>query len=796
MVKEIEMQDAAEMGRELGWDIVLCYPIEDENKKDNEKEKAKVIFRNQQRRNILFRLRKIGFLIAQQKSVDDDTVLVKISAPTQVLEPYAELIGLEMKTKTIDPQTKNPYYEEFSRENRDHFASDSNRFFNSLERQKIIFGLMEERIELGGCGLDIDKLKREKVVTFVPLHDKKAKKELAEKWIETDFNWEGFLKFFRYQPLHDIRDYFGEKVAIYFAWLDWYTKFLMPLSIAGIIVFGIQIGYGLDYSNLATVVYSVIICLWTTVFVETWKRQNAALAYFWDVQDFEEEEHVRQEFIGTEKPGVFTDQGNWVDLSYKIEKEQVDKDRIPHSPYFPPFARYRRIAGSVSVLLVFCVCLIIGTFAILAFRVFLQAENRAGALGGGVLAGIVNGVFIAFMNTIYSGIAEKMNQWENHRTDTEYEDKLIAKQFSFKFVNSFSTLAFIAFAKDDPIPNWLESVPKDKWPAEFSQPSEILGLDIGRCKGDSCMSELFTQLMTLQLTMIFVSNFTEVIIPFLIQKIQLVLNVRQATKMMNQGRISTNVTDLLPTNEKNVPEIEKETYAPVFVGVIDEYTELMIQFGYVTLFACAFPLSSFCALINNFVEVRVDGFKLLFGTQRPIYKGAEDIGTWLIVLDFTSILSVISNCAIICFTSGVLRGEIVDRNSPGYYSCTSTCYKTLPNISSVSTDWQVISNTKFALDTFTGCLQNCTCESPIQTCYGLVTRIWAFVIAEHILIGIKVLMKIAIPDKPGYVAQAEARAEVEKSIKTWEKKESKVTPEELQEWITGEYSSDVWDKEK
>lgn len=38
------------------------------------------------------------------------------------------------------------------------------------------------------------------------------------------------------------------------------------------------------------------------------------------------------------------------------------------------------------------------------------------------------------------------------------QDKLIAKQFMFKFVNSYAALAFIAFAKEDPVPDWLDEI--------------------------------------------------------------------------------------------------------------------------------------------------------------------------------------------------------------------------------------------------------------------------------------------------------------------------------------------------
>lgn len=34
-----------------------------------------------------------------------------------------------------------------------------------------------------------------------------------------------------------IRQYFGEKVAIYFAWLGFYTGWLLPASLVGVVVF-------------------------------------------------------------------------------------------------------------------------------------------------------------------------------------------------------------------------------------------------------------------------------------------------------------------------------------------------------------------------------------------------------------------------------------------------------------------------------------------------------------------------------------------------------------------------------
>lgn len=54
---------------------------------------------------------------------------------------------------------------------------------------------------------------------------------------------------------------------------------------------------------------------------------------------------------------------------------------------------------------------------------------------------------IQALNALFGGIAVRLNGWENHRTETEYEDALIGKVFVFKFINSFGSMCYVAFIK-------------------------------------------------------------------------------------------------------------------------------------------------------------------------------------------------------------------------------------------------------------------------------------------------------------------------------------------------------------
>ena len=70
---------------------------------------------------------------------------------------------------------------------------------------------------------------------------------------------------------------------------------------------------------------------------------------------------------------------------------------------------------------------------------------------------------------------------------------------------------------------------------------------------------------------------------------------------------------------------------------------LVLQFGFITIFVAAFPLAPLFALLNNWVEIRLDAQKFVCETRRAVAERAENIGIWFKILEMLAQLAVISN---------------------------------------------------------------------------------------------------------------------------------------------------------
>ena len=93
----------------------------------------------------------------------------------------------------------------------------------------------------------------------------------------------------------DIKNYFGETVALYFAYFGFWTWYLIIPAFFGLLChFGAK-QFHEDYAIIASCVFNLI---WLTVFLEMWKRRTAELAYRWGTINLELVEDPRPEYYG------------------------------------------------------------------------------------------------------------------------------------------------------------------------------------------------------------------------------------------------------------------------------------------------------------------------------------------------------------------------------------------------------------------------------------------------------------------------------------------------------------------
>ena len=98
--------------------------------------------------------------------------------------------------------------------------------------------------------------------------------------------------------------------------------------------------------------------------------------------------------------------------------------------------------------------------------------------------------------------------------------------------------------------------------------------------------------------------------------------------------------------DEEIAELEKEE-----VETFDDYLEMIMTFGYITLFASAFPLGTTITSLFIYLETKSDMFKFERTARRPFAKKAHDIGTWEIALDILTIMSVFTNIVLCCYAS-------------------------------------------------------------------------------------------------------------------------------------------------
>ncbi|XP_040826769.1 anoctamin-9 [Ochotona curzoniae] len=563
----------------------------------------------------------------QQRFLDE---LRRKGFRVKVLETSSQMFfGIGTNSRVLD------LYHALLLEPKGSFPSPSKDPNLAATRIRIINFILNKKTETGDT---FDDMMKDGVFEAkFPLH--KGEEYLKSKWAR----WRDI---FQNQPIDKIRDYFGEKVALYFAWLGWYTYMLVPAALVGLIIFfsgfalfdasqiSKEICNATDvfmcphgerqhtyrplsdtctfaklthlFDNEGTVLFAIFMALWATVFLELWKRQRAQVVLHWDLYGWDE------------------------------DQEEMALQLI-NSPEYQPRRHQHSYVRSTIILVVslLMICLLIGMAHVLVvYRVvagplfsswtsgILREEYVTTAVV--VTGAVVHYVIIVVLTKVNKYVALKLCDFEKPRTFSERERKFTIKFFMLQFFTHFSSLIYIAF-----ILGRINGHP--------GKSTRLAGQwKLEECHLSGCMMDLFVQMAIIMILKQTLSNCAEYLKPWLTHK----------WRTMCSGSHRLAQDPELAHWQCNYLLNEVTPFS-----LFDEFMEMMIQYGFTTIFVAAFPLAPLLAFFSNLVEIRLDAIKMVRLQRRLVPRKAKDIGTWLQVLETIGVLAVIANGMIIAFTS-------------------------------------------------------------------------------------------------------------------------------------------------
>ncbi|KAI2649747.1 Anoctamin-7 [Labeo rohita] len=526
-------------------------------------------------------------------------------------------------------------------------SDDRENYFTNTQRHRIVYEILartvygrRKRAEVG-----VARLLNEGAFTGAfPLHE--GPFELSGSDVQPDqlnkrqvlyHYWSNWIKWYKYQPLDHIR---------------FYTAWLLPAALVGTCVFvlGIltmgsntpakeicesgglylmcplcetckpwnmsdicpmaKVGYLFDHPG--TVFFSVFMSLWAVTFLEYWKRKNATLAHHWDCMDFhEEEEPPRPEFAA---------------MAPAMEENPVTGVK---EPYFPERARISRmLTGSMVIIIMLCIVMIF-LVTVIIYRSIVSVmmfetgssvlRTQAGNIAN-ISSSLVNLALILLMGQVYTALAEQLTKWG--RLSAHIRPHKATQAQGFK-----SNQAFVAI---------------------FCGSGLIYLVSPNMALPETEMHRTQTQYEDAFTFKVFIFQFVN----FYSSPFYVAFFKGSKIKAWRQKRALSSVKKAQKAEE---PKRWEQDYELIpCEGLFDEYLEIVLQFGFITIFVAAFPLAPLFALLNNWVEVRLDAHKFVCEYRRPVAERAQHIGVWFIILEALSHVSVIVNAFLIAFTSDFL----------------------------------------------------------------------------------------------------------------------------------------------
>ncbi len=410
--------------------------------------------------------------------------------------------------------------------------------------------------------------------------------------------------------INNIRNFYGESVSFFFLWIQYHLRWLVFPSIIGIIL-SIMDKYNVVKMQSAEIFgfefdldgydYSLILF---TILLTCW------LVLY--IKVWAQKEVIYSRIWGCNEKNSKNELNEEFRPNAQVElifSKKIDIDNV----------LYHKFKVTVSWMALILIVLLVVTFVVALFqlKLYLCTGDDAWDMKVGIFIATINAIQIQIMSWLYSILAKKLNDWEHHYLLSDKTQSLTIKLVLFDFINNYCALFYIAFYKP---------------------------YNEGCINGD-CFTEIGTQIYTVFL--IYIATYAMNIAFPIFKRIW---GLRKAYSFRKQ---KSSISQSIP----HQVHCEREEEMNFF------YNSYLTQFGYVCLFSVAAPLTPLIVFVLVLIGRASNYYSIIELKSIVFVEGATGIGLYNVTLKALLIAGVISNIAIVLFSSHDYTGDIRQRVS-------------------------------------------------------------------------------------------------------------------------------------
>eukprot|EP00927_Polykrikos_kofoidii_P047031 TRINITY_DN41120_c0_g1_i1.p1 TRINITY_DN41120_c0_g1~~TRINITY_DN41120_c0_g1_i1.p1 ORF type:complete len:996 (+),score=107.74 TRINITY_DN41120_c0_g1_i1:48-3035(+) len=438
-----------------------------------------------------------------------------------------------------------------------HPAKGTKSVFRQLDQIILIRNLIDSYLNVNGL------MRLACMSQAFPAHDVQMCRWLSESWARITLMWS--LE----QPIHQVRNYFGERTAFYFLFVEKLCK-VLPL----LLVVTLPLSFSTSFPDAMNpsvrrwipVCFCVYIVIWYMCFTKYWSRTQALYANVWGTDSLENTAHgeINRSFNGRPKPSPMN-----------LLQKTLQADPVKRGVGIT-------ISVIVTILFVSLIFISVAWNIQLGNRMFMSGKTYALTLSGISLS-----VQIQVFNFIWTILSTKLTDGEQIVMEEKYDESQNLKLYVVYFINFFAASFYVAFIQEHVAPETCGPV-------------------------GGCLTLLRHNTVTMFLSAI-AFGILDMLIPMASYKFNIWWEARNMTKSMD------------------LSFLEQQGKMPAYdlKAQFDDHFQVLAPLSFLVFFGVQSPVLTLgLSYFAIRVQLRADAWKLVHVYQRIMPRATNGIGIW------------------------------------------------------------------------------------------------------------------------------------------------------------------------